>query len=59
ILRLIKLYNRDEEQVKETGKNPKDNIQSSKEWWARQRYKYNKGLVIAGISAFILYAVLG
>ncbi|MDR0700327.1 MAG: hypothetical protein LBG28_14100 [Tannerella sp.] len=47
------------EQVKETGKNPKDNIQSSKEWWAGQRHKYNKGLVIAGISAFILYAVLG
>jgi hypothetical protein len=47
------------EQVKETGKKPKDNIHSSKEWLASQRCKYNKGLVIAGISAFILYVVLG
>jgi hypothetical protein len=47
------------EQVKETGKLPEDDILSSKEWWASQRRKYNKGLVIAGILAFILYAVLG
>jgi uncharacterized protein YebE (UPF0316 family) len=44
---------------KETGKKPDDDIQSSREWWERKRRKYNKGLVIAGISAFILYVVLG
>ncbi len=33
--------------------------QTSKEWWARRRLKYNKGLVIAGITAFLLYAILG
>lgn len=33
--------------------------QTSKEWWASRRLKYNKGLVIAGITAFLLYAVLG
>jgi hypothetical protein len=33
------------EQVKETGKQPEDDILSSKEWWASQRRKYNKGLV--------------
>ena len=27
-------------------------------WWAKRRFKYNKGLVIAGISAFVLYAIL-
>lgn len=37
-----------------------ENIQqTSKQWWASRRLKYNKGLVIAGITAFILYAVLG
>jgi hypothetical protein len=47
------------ELVKETGKKPDEDIQSSKAWWASQRHKYNKGLVIAGISAFILYVGLG
>ncbi|MFN0292612.1 hypothetical protein [Pedobacter helvus] len=37
-----------------------ENIQqTSKQWWSSRRLKYNKGLVIAGITAFILYAVLG
>ncbi len=31
----------------------------SKQWWAGRRLKYNLGLVVAGWSAFILYAVLG
>lgn len=29
------------------------------DWWSKRRWKYNKGLVIAGITAFILYAILG
>jgi|SRR5580692_9704925 hypothetical protein len=28
-------------------------------WWANRRLKYNKGLVIGGILAFISYAILG
>lgn len=37
-----------------------ENIQqTSKQWWASRRLKYNKGLVIAGITAFILYVILG
>src|SRR5687768_10722467 len=28
-------------------------------WWSSRRLRYNKGLVIAGISAFICYAFLG
>lgn len=33
--------------------------QTSKDWWANRRKKYNKGLVLAGITAFICYAILG
>jgi hypothetical protein len=33
--------------------------QTQSHWWAKRRIKYNAGLVIAGISAFILYAILG
>ncbi|MBF2707380.1 hypothetical protein [Flavobacterium soyangense] len=29
------------------------------EWWAKQRIKYNKGLMISGILSFICYAILG
>ena len=36
-----------------------DFAQTVNTWWARRRLKYNAGLVIAGISAFILYAILG
>ena len=32
---------------------------SSKDWWKARRLKYNKGLVIAGVTAFICYAILG
>ncbi len=28
-------------------------------WWEKRRGKYNKGLVVSGIIAFIMYAVLG
>lgn len=31
----------------------------SKQWWANKRLKYNIGLIIAGWSAFALYAFLG
>jgi hypothetical protein len=30
-----------------------------KQWWASRRRKYNIGLVIAGIVAFVLYAIAG
>lgn len=30
-----------------------------KNWWSERRFKYNKGLIIAGLVAFLLYAVLG
>jgi len=33
--------------------------QTVNSWWTKRRLKYNAGLVIAGISAFILYAILG
>jgi len=32
---------------------------TSKQWWAKKRINYNIGLVVAGITAFIAYAVLG
>lgn len=32
---------------------------SNKDWWNHKRKRYNVGLVLAGISAFILYAILG
>ena len=31
----------------------------SRKWWLSNRYKYNRGLIIAGFVAFILYCVLG
>lgn len=30
-----------------------------KHWWQKKRRKYNIGLIISGLTAFILYAVLG
>lgn len=38
------------------------NIQSktlAKKWWANRRMKYNIGLVIAGILAFVCYVIAG
>lgn len=32
---------------------------NSRVWWNSRRGKYNKGLLIAGILAFILYVILG
>ena len=34
-------------------------IQSSKQWWAKRRLNYNKGLLISGVIAFLTYAILG
>lgn len=33
--------------------------QNRKEWWKFKRKKYNLGLVIAGVLAFICYAIVG
>jgi hypothetical protein len=33
--------------------------QQIKTWWASRRNKYNIGLVLAGIIAFLLYAIAG
>lgn len=32
---------------------------SSKKWWSNRRKKYNVGLVMAGVVAFICYAIVG
>ncbi|MES2593798.1 MAG: hypothetical protein V4662_00600 [Verrucomicrobiota bacterium] len=32
---------------------------SAGEWWEARRWRYNKGLVIAGLLAFVGYAVVG
>ena len=34
-------------------------IAITKQWWSSKRIKYNKGLLIAGVVAFILYCTLG
>jgi hypothetical protein len=33
--------------------------QTSKEWWKSRRKKYNSGLVIAGLLAFVCYVIIG
>lgn len=38
---------------------PTTNLDASAKWWADRRLKYNKGLIAAGVSAFLLYAILG
>jgi hypothetical protein len=30
-----------------------------KDWWRKRRLKYNKGLILAGITAFIAYCIVG
>lgn len=35
------------------------NHQTYRQWWADRRLKYNKGLVVAGLFAFLLYAIVG
>jgi hypothetical protein len=34
-------------------------IQQRRNWWLSHRLKYNKGLVIAGFTAFIAYCIVG
>jgi len=34
-----------------------DTKASTEEWWSRKRLKYNIGLVIAGIAAFVCYCI--
>ena len=36
-----------------------DKINTIRQWWWHKRWKYNKGLVIAGIVGFLLYCILG
>jgi len=36
-----------------------ETITDPKVWWRYNRYNYNKGLLIAGFTAFILYCILG
>jgi len=33
--------------------------ETAKRWWFNKRGEYNKGLIIAGFIAFVLYCVLG
>ena len=33
--------------------------QTSKEWWRSRRKKYNSGLVVAGLLAFVCYVIIG
>lgn len=35
------------------------NHSERKYWWQKKRRKYNIGLIISGLTAFILYAILG
>ena len=42
--------------------NSRENQNSNliiKDWWGKRRLKYNLGLIIAGLTAFILYTILG
>lgn len=36
-----------------------DHTLTSKQWWWSNRLKYNKGLIITGFIAFMLYCILG
>ena len=36
-----------------------EEIVNLQEWWASRRLKYNTGLLLAGIIAFVLYCALG
>ncbi len=46
--------------AKEVGKQTGDDATASAlGWWEARRWRYNKGLVIAGLLAFVGYAVVG
>lgn len=36
-----------------------NNYEESATWWKNKRIKYNKGLIVAGFTAFAIYAILG
>jgi hypothetical protein len=36
-----------------------ENTSEIRSWWESKRFQYNKGLVVAGITAFLTYAILG
>ena len=38
---------------------PATKNQTINKWWKQRRWQYNKGLLLAGITAFLLYAILG
>ncbi|WP_210463374.1 hypothetical protein [Rufibacter roseolus] len=40
------------------GKKINDSL-ASREWWSNKRGKYNLALVVAGVTAFFAYAILG
>jgi hypothetical protein len=42
-----------------TGDNPYSRRLISRKWWESRRRSYNKGLVIAGVSAFFTYILVG
>jgi hypothetical protein len=33
-------------------------IQLKKDWWRKRRFQYNKGIIMAGITAFIAYCIV-
>lgn len=46
--------------AKEVGKQAGDDTTASAwHWWEARRWRYNKGLVIAGLLAFVCYAIVG
>lgn len=36
-----------------------EDVEGIKEWWFKKRSEYNKGLIIGGFIAFVLYCLLG
>lgn len=46
--------------AREIGKQASDDTTASaRTWWEARRWRYNKGLVIAGLLAFVCYAIVG
>jgi len=36
-----------------------DRVKEIDKWWADRRFNYNKGLVLSGFAAFIVYSLVG
>ncbi|GEP43472.1 hypothetical protein [Brevifollis gellanilyticus] len=46
--------------AREIGKQASDDTTASaRAWWEARRWRYNKGLVIAGLLAFVGYSIVG